>query len=143
VKAHNTATRYLQVVGALLIALGLVHLVATPHILELLLGSSPSVYERAVGPTLLNHVLVGVLLLPLGFSTWLAAMASECGEQWAKWVLIAKSIAVLALPLSTIAFMRRREYYTAPLFLTAVVFVFVISLMMIGATVSLLRKGHR
>jgi hypothetical protein len=55
----HTSMRYLQTDGGLLIALGLVHLAATPHMPELLRGSPLVVYERAVGPTLLNHVLVG------------------------------------------------------------------------------------
>ena len=72
----STSRRYLQAVGGLLIALGIVHLAATPHIPDLLLGSPLVVYERAVRPTLLNHVLVGILSVPLGFTTWLAAVAS-------------------------------------------------------------------
>jgi len=50
---------FLRAEGFLLIALGLVHLVATPHIAGLLKGSSPALYRRAVGPMVLNHVLVG------------------------------------------------------------------------------------
>jgi hypothetical protein len=136
----RSAARCLQVIGGLLIALGLVHLAATPHIPELLRGSSPAVYEQAVGPMLLNHVLVGILLLPLGFSTWLAAAASEQGESWALPVVIANAIVVCTLPLSIVVVMRRSEYYTAPLFLAGVLLAIVISLLMAVATVSLVRR---
>lgn len=139
----GTAARCLQVVGGLLIALGLLHLAATPHIPELLRGSSLSLREKAVGPTLLNHVLVGILLLPLGFTTWLAAAASEQGESWALRVLVANATVVLTLPLAVIVFMRRSEYYTAPLFLTGVLLAFVISLLMTVATVSLVLRQRR
>jgi hypothetical protein len=44
----------LRLVGALLILLGIVHLLATSHIPELLRGSSPAVYAWAIGPTLLK-----------------------------------------------------------------------------------------
>jgi hypothetical protein len=68
----------LRVAGVVLMALGVVHLIATPHIL---LDAMPKkARDFAVGPTLLNHVLVGILLLPLGFSTWLAADARHAGE---------------------------------------------------------------
>jgi hypothetical protein len=64
-RAQRIAVVFLRTVGCLLIALGIVHLVATPHIPGLLHGSPRAVYQQAVGPTLLNHVLVGILLFPL------------------------------------------------------------------------------
>ncbi len=139
----RTATRCLQVVGGLLIALGLIHLAATPHITELLRGSPLAVYDRAVGPTLLNHVLAGILLLPLGLSTCLAAAASSRGETWALRIVVANTIAVFTLPLSIAAFMRRPEYYTAPLFLAGVVLTCLIWVLMAGATVSIIRRKRR
>jgi hypothetical protein len=58
---QSTAARFLRAAAMLLITLGLVHIAATPRISSLLNGSPPAVYERAVGPILLNHVLVGIL----------------------------------------------------------------------------------
>ncbi len=136
------AARVLRGVGLLLFALGLVHLAATPHIPGLLIGCPVSVYQRAVGPTLLNHVLVGLLLLPLGYSTWLAAAAREHGEAWATRILIANTMAVFTLPLSLVIFMRRPEYYTAPLFLMGVALVAILSLLMIAA-ISVLVRARR
>lgn len=134
---------FLRAVGLLLIALGLVHLVATPHIPGLLDGSPSAVYRRAVGPTLLNHVLMGILLLPLGYTTWLAAAGAKRGEVWAGRVLIVNTIAVFSLPVSVIVFMRQPEYYTAPLFLCGVGLVAIISVLMIAATFALLRAKPR
>ena len=63
----------------LLILLGIVHLVATPHIGSLIRHStSVEAANMIVPPMLLNHVLVGVLLLPLG---WLMLYAAAfCGS---------------------------------------------------------------
>jgi hypothetical protein len=124
---------FLHVVGGLLVILGLVHLAATPHIPALLNGSSREVYQRSVGPMLLNHVLVGILLLPLGYTTWLGAAAATRGEQWARRVLIVNAAVLLALPVSIAALMRQPEYFAAPLFVAGVVLVAVISLLMIMA----------
>ena len=88
---------------------------------------------EAVGPTLLNHVLVGILLLPLGYTTWLAAGAAEDGEVWAQRVLLVNVVVVFTLPLAVAVLMRRPEYYRAPLFLTGVSLVAVISLFMATA----------
>ena len=131
--AQRIAARFLRAVGILLIMLGLVHIAATPHIPALLSGSPPAVYERAVGPTLLNHVLVGILLLPLGYTTWLAA-SREGNEGWATRTLIVNTIVMFTLPVSVVVFMRRPEYYAAPLFLTGVGLVGVVSLLMVAAT---------
>lgn len=139
------AERFLRIVGVLLVVLGSVHLIATPHIPGLLNGSPRRVYEQAVGPTLLNHVLVGILLFPLGFTTWLAAEPKEIGQLWAKRVLIMNALVVLTFPLCLAIFMRQPQYYTAHLFLTGVALVAAISLLMLAATALLLtgQSGKR
>ena len=48
---------------------------------------------------------------------------------WARRVLRVNGVVVLTFPVSLAVFMRRPEYYTAPLFLTAVMLVAVISLL--------------
>lgn len=132
--AQRIAAGFLRAVGILLIVLGLVHIAATPHIPALLTGSPRTVYERAVGPSLLNHVLVGILLLPLGYTTWIAAAGHAQNEKWAKQTLIANTIVMFTLPVSIMVFMRRPEYYTTPLFLAGVGLVVIISLLMVAAT---------
>src|SRR5450755_2877699 len=125
---QNTAALFLRAIGLLLVILGFVHLAATPHIPPLLGESSSEVYQRALGPTLLNHVLVGILLLPLGYTTWLAASAQNRNQAWARRVLIVNGMVLLTLPASIAMFMRRPEYYRAPLFLAGVVVVTLLSL---------------
>ncbi len=133
------ALYFLHTVGLLLIVLGLVHLIATPHIPGLLEGSSSAVYQRAIGPTLLNHVLVGILLIPLGYTTWLAAGKIEEGELWPKRILIVNTFVMFTLPVSVLIFMRQPEYYTAPLFLSSVGLVGVISILMFFAVAVILK----
>jgi len=130
---QRVAAGFLRAVGLLLIILGLVHLAATPHIPQLLGERSSAVYQRASGPTLLNHVLVGILLLPLGYTTWLAAAAQNRNQTWARRVLAMNGVVLLTFPVSIAVFMRRPEYYAAPFFLTGVVLVTVISLFTIVA----------
>ena len=127
-RSQKIAAGFLRAVGLLLIVLGMVHLAATPYIPPLLGESSSRVYQRALGPTLLNHVLFGILLLPLGYTTWLAAAAQNRNEMWARRVLAVNGVVLLTFPVFLAIFMLRPEYYTAPLFLTAVTLVTVISL---------------
>ncbi len=128
-RSQEIAAGFLRAVGLLLVILGLVHLAATPYIPPLFGDSSSVVYQRAVGPTLLDHVLFGILLLPLGYTTWLAAGIQNRNQTWARRLLVVNGDALLAFPLALGLFMRRPEYYTAPLFLTAVILVTAISLM--------------
>ena len=141
-KPKKTVIYFLRAMGLLLIALGLVHLAATPHIPALLGAASTAMYRRAVGPTLLNHVLVGILLLPLGYTTWLAAAGEERGETWAGRVLIVNAMVMLTLPVSVLVFMRQPEYYTSPLFLAGVGLVAIISVLMIAAVIALSRGRY-
>lgn len=128
------ARLYLRGSGLLLIALGIVHLAATPHIPDLLRKMPASGYQRAIGPTLLNHVLVGVLLLPLGYSQWLAAGELRQESKWAKQLLVVNALTVLALPILLAIFMRRPEYYRSPLFVIGVALVALVSMLTVFAT---------
>ena len=142
-RSQEIAAGFLRVVGLLLIILGLVHSAATPHIRDLLGEKSSEVYQRAVGPTLLNHVLMGILLLPLGYTTWLAAAVQNRQATWARRVLVMNGIVLLTFPAAIAVFMRRPEYYRAPLFLTGVILVTIISLLTVVAACLLGRSNSR
>jgi len=140
-RSQEIAAGFLRAIGVLLIVLGVVHTIATPHIRDLLGESSTEVYQRAVGPTLLNHVLMGILLLPLGYTTWVAAASQNRHAAWARRILMMNGIVLLTLPASIAVFMRRPEYYPAALFLVAITLVAVISLLTIVAAWLVGRSG--
>jgi hypothetical protein len=139
----RTASRILRVIGGLLVLLGLVHLTATPHIARLLEACPPDAYARDVGPTVLNHVLVGFLLLPLGATTWMAAGSVAPHEPLARRTLLVNALAVVSLPVSIAACMRRPEYYESPLFLAGVALVAVVSLLAVAASVMIWMAARR
>ena len=100
----------------LLILLGIVHLVATPHIASLIRHStSVEAANVLVPPMLLNHVLVGVLLLPLGWLILYAARHSASRVAWAQVVVRTTAVTVATLPVILLALMGFR-YFDAPLF---------------------------
>jgi hypothetical protein len=112
----------------LLLLLGIVHLVATPHIATLIRHSaSTSAADMLVPPMLLNHVLVGLLLLPLGFLTFYAASHSA---PWAQMIVRATALTVATLPLTLLVLMGVR-YFDAPLFVVGF-------LLVVAASVTLL-----
>ena len=103
--------------GILLVALGVVHLVATPHISLLIRHSvPPAAAQWLIPPMLLNHVLVGGLLIPLGALTVYAAPHAVDGADWAKVVVRITACSVAALPIALFAIMGARYFGNAPLF---------------------------
>jgi len=112
----------------LLLLLGIVHLVATPHIAALIRHSvSQGVADNLIPPMLLNHILVGLLLLPLGFLTFYAAPHSD---PWAQLIVRTTALTVATLPLTLLALMGMR-YFDAPLFVVGF-------LLVVAASVTLL-----
>src|ERR1700730_18307223 len=94
----STRVRLLRGSGLLLLLLGIVHLVATPHIAALIRHSvSQGPADNLIPPMLLNHILVGVLLLPFGFLTFYAA---PCADRWAQVIVRTTALTVAAIPLT-------------------------------------------
>jgi hypothetical protein len=115
-----TRLRLLRGAGILLLALGIVHLVATPHIATLVRQAASSADARwLTPPMLLNHILVGVLLLPLGFLTLYAAPHAVGGLSWAQVVVRTVALTFATLPITLFVIMGTR--YDAPLFVVGAV----------------------
>jgi hypothetical protein len=113
----STRLRLLRGAGILLLALGIVHLLATPHIATLVRQSaSPASAQWLTPPMLLNHILVGVLLIPLGYLTTYAAPHAVSGASWAQVVVRTTALSVAILPVALFALMGTRYFLAAPLF---------------------------
>ena len=124
----STRIRLLRGSGLLLLLLGIVHLVATPHIATLIRHStSQGAADTLIPPMLLNHVLVGLLLLPLGFLTFYAAPHSA---PWAQMIVRTTALTIATLPLTLLCLMGVR-YFDAPLFVVGF-------LLVVAASVTLL-----
>src|SRR5438552_19082210 len=116
-KRSLTRLRLLRGAGILLVALGVVHLLATPHIATLVRQSAfPASARWLTPPMLLNHILVGVLLIPLGYLTAYAAPHAVSGASWAQVVVRSIALSVATLPVILFALMGTRYYLAVPLF---------------------------
>ena len=81
---------------------------------------------------LLNHVVVGILLLPLGAITFLASVPAGAGAAAAIMVARISALAVTALPIALFGLMGIR-YFEAPAFVIATVIVCLASISMLAA----------
>ncbi|MSR63454.1 MAG: hypothetical protein EXS08_13505 [Planctomycetes bacterium] len=101
--------------GALLCALGVLHLAVTPFIARMVQdGAAPSAVDWLTPPMLLNHVVVGVLLLPLGGLTYYAAPHAASGSRWALVTVRSIAVAMATLPPILFSLMGTRYFGAVP-----------------------------
>jgi hypothetical protein len=101
-----------RVLGALVEAVALLHLYATVLIQEHVLARIESSELRAFISSgyLLDHVLVGIFMLPMGFLMWWSAPALRQGLRWALVTNLAFSLAILSTPFAIGWLMEGPEY---------------------------------
>ena len=121
----------LKIDGILLLIVAVVHFTATPLALRFISSqSSPEGYAQIAPPFLLSFVVVGVLLLPVGLSTFYCADSIRHGQRWAHTICCFNTFGVLLLPLALILTMPAR-YFRAILFLVAATLVWVVAISMV------------
>jgi signal transduction histidine kinase len=112
------APRLTQATGILLILLGIIHLIATPFLIGWSSRQLRSDHASLVIAAMrLNHILVGILLLPLGVSTFWSGKAIE--QSWALRLATMNAIILLCLPILLVTTMPL-ESLDAPLFRLAI-----------------------
>jgi hypothetical protein len=123
----------LRFAGAMLIILGVLHLAVTPFIARLIAENvTEEVRVWLTPPMLLNHIVVGVLLLPLGILTFYAAPSAVIDEPWALIVTRVSAVTVTILPLVLFLLMGGRYFGAAP-FVVATAIVCVVALTLLAA----------
>jgi hypothetical protein len=131
------AARALAAGGVLLLVVAGIHLAVTPLLQASFsgaVGHGPARFWLA--PFLLNHVVVGILLVPVGLNTIFAARAVRTGATWARAVALTNAFSVLALPLALVLLMGP-EYFGARPFVVAAILVGVASTVLVAAALAL------
>ncbi len=100
---HVVVSRLLLVDGVLLIVLAFVHLLETPIISTWLSGELTAETLAHVSPLFLyNHIVIGILLIPVGVSTLYIAAGIRIGQPFARIIALINAVTVMFLPLITI-----------------------------------------
>lgn len=114
------AARSLTVAGVLLLLVAGIHLAVIPLLRQVLLRRlSADAYAFVAPPFFLNHVGVGVLLFPFGFSTIVCAGGIRRGQRWAWWIGLSNAVAVLVLPVVLLGLMGFRYFKAVPFLVAA------------------------
>lgn len=102
------ASRVILVVGVLLLVVAAIHLAITSLLKEAVFGRvlTPDMMLIVGPPFVLNHIVVGILLVPLGFATLYSAGGIRAGERWAWVISFSIGLALLSLPVVLVLVMR-------------------------------------
>ena len=120
----------LKIDGVLLLIVSAVHFAATPFVLDFISSqTTPEAYAQIKPPFLLSFVVVGILLLPLGLSTFFCAGPIRHGERWARTICLYNALGVLLLPVALTLIMPAR-YFRATLFVVATALVCIVAISM-------------
>ncbi|MDH4338718.1 MAG: hypothetical protein OEX18_15760 [Candidatus Krumholzibacteria bacterium] len=120
----------LRTSGILLCALGVLHLAVTPFIAQMLTDAArPAALDWLRPPMLLNHIVVGVLLLPLGV---LITYAAPHSTSWARVTTRVVASAIATLP-PTLVWVMGTHYFGALPFQLATAIVCVGSVTLLAA----------
>ena len=108
------ASSALAICGVALIVVAIIHLWISP-LLYAWFGRSVGNALPVLGPPfLLNHVVVGVLLLALGINTLIAGFGVRAGDRRAWVMACVNAAAVAVLPLMLVTIMRGPDYTAVP-----------------------------
>ena len=118
-----------KILGIGVLGLGVLHLYATVLIRDHVLARIPDVGLRGFISFgyLLDHIVVGVLLLPIGFLMVWSSRALGNGERWAYVLNLVFSLTFLTFPLLIVAIIAGPEF-SSPAFSAASVLATVVAL---------------
>lgn len=113
-------SRLMLVQGSLLVIVALVHLAMTPEIAHIVaLNTTPRAFTFLWPPYALDHVVVGLLLLPVGVTTILCAAGVAGGDRRAWRIALVNAVAILCLPVAVFVAVPIAILSDAPAFLAA------------------------
>ena len=125
------SARILWAEGVLLLLVAAIHLLVIPELRRVLIRElTPDDFKLVWSPFLLNHAVVGILLVPVGLSTLYCASGVRAGERWAWRLAITNAVSVLSLPIVMFLVMER-HYFSAFPFLIAAILVTAVGLSML------------
>src|ERR1700704_2057435 len=117
----QTVARTVSVTGVLLLIVAVIHLAITPTLKKAILDRTltPEQLSIVQPPFLLNHLVVGILLIPIGFITIYSASALLAGERWAWIINFANGLTILSLPIVLALVMPIKDFQALPFLIAA------------------------
>ena len=132
-----------RVAGALLLIVAAIHLLVTHVLKEEILNRvlTPDQLAIILPPFVLNHLVVGILLVPIGFATIYSSRALCAGKRWAWVINLANGLTILSLPLVLALVMPRQQFQAVP-FLIAAALITLVGTTMTAGLIWIWRDCH-
>jgi hypothetical protein len=135
-------SRILLLDGVLLIVAAFIHLFSTSLVQQWLARNlSPDSLSSISLALVLNHLSIGILLIPFGMSTMYTAAGVRAGHKWAMITALTNGFAVLALPLLPLFLIGPDYFRSEAAFLTASVINAVVGVSIVVSLLWLIRPG--
>jgi hypothetical protein len=117
----HVVARTVSVTGVLLLIVAAIHLAVTPALKKAILDRTltPEQLSIVQPPFLLNHLVVGILLIPIGLITIYSAPALRAGERWAWFVNFSNGLTILSLPIVLALVMPLSDFQALPFLIAA------------------------
>jgi len=129
------ATMLFRIIGVVFLVVAIIHFVATPLILRGAFDGNVAPRAEAIvrASFLLNHLVVGILLMPMGLSTILAAPGIAGNDKLSRRIGWANTLASVAMPITVAAVMGREQIVGGGPFTIAVALVTIAPLALLAA----------
>jgi hypothetical protein len=115
----KAASRVVRGLGIVLLAVAGIHLAVTPLLAGFLAGQMPAAAWQVTGPPMmLNHVVVGILLVPVGVTLIGLGPQLRARSPWAWRIATVHAVAIAGLPVALVAIMPP-SMFAAPAFAVA------------------------
>lgn len=123
--------RILMLDGILLLVVAVLYFMLTTMATKWLAYKlTPTEYSEVAPQFLMNHIAVGILIIPLALTTFYCSWGVKKGQQWSRVICLINGVSVLLLPVILSWFMGA-QYYGSILFLLATVLIVVIGISML------------
>jgi hypothetical protein len=130
---RNVALFVLWLSGGLIVLAGGLHLLMTTHLMHWFSGSVTGPHaSTATAAMLLNHLVVGILLLPLGLSLAFTAVPLARKQSWALAIAVGDAVALASLPV-VLLLVTRSAMLESPVFVAAAAMLSIAAVLVGGA----------
>ena len=124
--------RMLVIQGALLIVVAVIHLMMTSEIGRIVArNTTAKAYAFLWPPYALDHIVVGILLFPVGLTAMLCAGGIGAGERRIWWIAFVNALAVLSMPFAIALNVGLSYFATAPAFLAGAALISLVGIWMV------------
>ena len=133
---RSIVARVISVTGVLLLIAAAIHLLVTPTLKRVILDRVLTPEELLIvsPPFLLNHIVMGILLIPIGFVTIYCASGIRAGERWAWVISLANGLTILSLPI-VLGLVMRPEHFRSIAFLIGASLITIVGITMTVALI--------